>query len=337
MALGLVLGSCSEKESAAPQGNAVYFWRNSFELSDAERQFISDNELKAIYVKFFDVVEKRGELKPQSTLLFKDSLPPDIEIIPTVFIEPKAFKEAYIPPEFGRMVISRIDSMMVKNGYAISKEIQIDFDWTESNRRIYFSLLQGMADMLHMRGRRLSTTIRLHQLNQTPPPADYGVLMVYNTGAIASPKEKNSILSMESIRPYMKYLNGYALPLVTALPVYSWDLLFHDGEFQVIARGLDRNDTTLFRHVKDNLYMGRRYMPVPMSSGSGHSSAKVLPGDILRHENVSCELLDSTINILRETRRDILGRIILYHLDEKSINDYKKDDIQKIYRNASRR
>ena len=42
----------------------------------------------------------------------------------------------------------------------------------------------------------LSVTVRLHQLRTTPPPADRGVLMVYNTGSIMNPHTENSILSL---------------------------------------------------------------------------------------------------------------------------------------------
>ena len=53
---------------------------------------------------------------------------------------------------------------------------------------------------------RISSTIRLHQLAQTPPEADYGVLMCYNTGDLKDFNTKNSILDVKDVKPYLKYL-----------------------------------------------------------------------------------------------------------------------------------
>ena len=69
---------------------------------------------------------------------------------------------------------------------------------------------------------KLSTTIRLHQLSMPAPPVDYGVLMVYNTGDPQNFAERNPILDIRDVQPYMRYLPDYPLPLAAAYPVYSW-------------------------------------------------------------------------------------------------------------------
>lgn len=329
--LSLLLFGCAQSESVNPSGNAIYYWRTNFELSDAERVFLKENDIQTLYVKFFDIVADRGELRPEATLVLTDSFPRNIKIVPTVFIEPRAFSKVGMSADLAEKIVSRVDSMMIKNGYQLSDEIQVDFDWTESNRQLYFGLLDDISRRLHLQGRKLSTTIRLHQLSQPAPPVDYGSLMVYNTGAMTSPHEKNSILSTASVRPYLKYLKKYDLPLVTALPIYSWDLLFHNGEFLVIARGLDRADTTRFRHVRDNIYVARQYGAVPASSSGNSQGARILPGDVLRHEGASFELLDSVASALEEIRPGITDRVILYHLDENSFNNYNSDEIKQIY------
>lgn len=323
--------SCREEKGSELSGNGVYYWRTSFSLSEAERKFLADNDISTLYVKFFDVIASDGQLRPSGTLRFNDTLPRGMKIVPTVFIEPSALAGAAIPEELPQMIVSRIDSMCVKNGYSIPEEIQLDFDWTASNRTRYFALLEGIGRKLHAAGRTLSATIRLHQLSQPAPPADYGVLMVYNTGKLTSPAERNSILSTGSVKPYLKYLKAYNLPLASAFPIYSWNLLFHDGKFTVIARGINHSDTTRFAHVRDNLYAARRYMAVPSSSGGGEPGARIIPGDILRHEEASAELLDSIAAMLKKERPEILSRIILYHLDEQSINNYTTDEIKQIY------
>lgn len=329
--LSLFACSHNEKEENAPKGNAVYYWRTAFQLSDIEREFLKENEIKAIYVKFFDIVARGENIRPEATLLFHEKFPEDVEIIPTVFIDSKAFASTTIPENMAEMIVARVDSMMVKNGYEISSEIQIDFDWTLTNRDQYFKLLGNISKKLHEQFRTLSTTIRLHQLNQPPPPADYGALMVYNTGDFSSPKERNSILSLNAVEPYLNKLGGYELPLVTALPIYSWNLIFHDDKFVVIARGVNFQDSTWFASINDNIYRARKYGALPSYTREGTAGTRVMPGDILRHEEADYALLDSVASAIEKTRPGMLGRVILYHLDDQSILKYSKDEIHKIY------
>ena len=325
-----VLVGCSGRDQA-PEGNAAYYWRSTFALSDTEKAFLKDNGIKALYVKFFDVVAENQRLRPEATLLFKDRFPEGMEIIPTVFIDSKAMDKAEIPLEFADMIVARVDSMMSKNGYALSKEIQLDFDWTSSNQEKYFTLLKKIRQILNEQDRRLSTTVRLHQLRQPEPPADYGALMIYNTGSFSSPKEHNSILNTESVMPYMANLKGYKLPLVAAFPIYSWNLIFHDDQFMVIARDVEYEDTTLFEKIGSSRYRALRYMPVPHSSSGAQPGARIMPGDILRHEWVSYAVIDSVATMVGEARPDILERVIIYHVDENSIRSYKNDELKKIY------
>ncbi len=69
---------------------------------------------------------------------------------------------------------------------------------------------------------RLSTTIRLHQLSMEVPPADYGVLMLYNTGNPEKYAERNPILDIRDVMLYISKLDDYALPLAAAYPVFLW-------------------------------------------------------------------------------------------------------------------
>ena len=82
---------------------------------------------------------------------------------------------------------------------------------------------------------KVSSTIRLHQLAQTPPAVDYGVLMCYNTGDFKDFKTKNAILDIKDVQPYAKYLKQYKLPLKLALPDYSWDVEF-DGNKSFVPK-----------------------------------------------------------------------------------------------------
>ncbi|MDE6027097.1 MAG: hypothetical protein K2G23_03405, partial [Muribaculaceae bacterium] len=152
----------NEESRPFPEGNAIYYWRTVLKLSDAERQFIERHEIKRIYTRFFDVENKDGKWMPGNTLIFSDRVPEEVEIVPTVFIDSKALALDEDVRSLAPLILARVDSMMLKNGYPQSRELQLDFDWTGSNRERYFSLLRQMRDSLSSKGRRLSVTVRLH-------------------------------------------------------------------------------------------------------------------------------------------------------------------------------
>lgn len=328
----LALPGCGPAgDDVTPRGNAMYYWRTKFSLSPAERRFLSDHDVETIYVKFFDVVADGGEMRPEATLLFADSFPRGVEIVPVVFIDSRAFRKATPPGNLAAMILERVDAMMTANGHEPASELQLDFDWTETNREDYFKILSTLADSLHSDGRRLSATVRLHQLTQPPPPVDYGSLMVYNTGNFSNHAEKNSILSTASVKPYIKHLKSYRLPLTTALPIYSWNLLFHSDRFVAIVRNAVHADTALFAPMGRDRYMARRYMPLPSASPDATQRVRIVPGDVVRHEAVSVELLDSVKEAIDETRPGALQRITLYHLDEDIIKEYGHKKIDRIF------
>ena len=102
------------------------------------------------------------------------------------------------------------------------REIQIDCDYTSKSRSTYYAFLDEVRSEAQKHHLRLSTTIRLHQLSMPAPPADYGVLMIYNTGDPRKFMERNPILDLRDVQPYLHRLGGYPLPLAAAYPVYRW-------------------------------------------------------------------------------------------------------------------
>lgn len=312
-------------------GKGIYYWRTILKLSDVERSFLLDNNVDIVYLHLFDVRNVNGKLLPASTLLFHDTIPDGIKIVPVVFIEPDAFKGVESVDSLASLIISRADDMLVQNGYQLPDEIQIDFDWTRSNRERYFEILGQAREIMHSRGRKLSTTIRLHQLADAVPPVDYGVLMVYNVGNITDFNEKNSILSRNTVAPYLEALGSYKLPLATALPVYSWNIVFSGGEFKAIAHSLNPYDTAMFVPVDSGLFRCIKYGPLAMAGSRDGSGGRIYPGDIVRNEFVPSSVLSGVLSDLRATDPDVVKRIIFYHLDEKSIRQYGSEFLQNLF------
>ena len=207
------------------EGNAVYYWRTDLRLDSTEWAFLQLYNINKVYCRYFDVVmSDDGEPKPNATITFSDTLPDSIEIIPTVYITEDCMHKPH--PDLAEKIVSRILQMNETNDVRGVKEIQIDCDYTSKSRRTYYDFLKAVRtslnDQCSMFSVQLSTTIRLHQLSMEVPPVDYGALMIYNTGDPRKWEDRNPILDMRDVFPYLKRLDQYPLPLVAAYPVFHW-------------------------------------------------------------------------------------------------------------------
>lgn len=311
---------------------SVYYWRTTFSLDDAERSFLAEHKIGKLYLHLFDVVRGQdGGLQPSATLLFQDSVPKDVEVIPVVFIAPGALRDTSGVSELPGLIVRRIDQMLEQNYVGAATEIQLDYDWVQSDQQTYFAMLQSVVNQLHASGRKLSVTIRLHQLSLPVPPADYGVLMVYNTGNLTKGDETNSILSVNAVGPYLRNLHDYDLPLCTALPVYSWDLLFHSGHFVQILKGVDVRDTACFAPIDSVHYRCLQYMPAPNNGVVDSESQRMFPGDVVRHEWADMATIRKVRSMLERERPGVCSQTIVYHLDNKSLNQYTTNEIQEFF------
>ena len=215
--------------------NAVYYWRTELRLNDTERQFLEDHNINKMYCRYFDVVMSNGEPVPNATLRFNDTLPQGITVVPVVYITEDVMHNPH--EGLAHKLVERIVQMNETNGITGVNEIQIDCDYTARSRKQYYDFLTAVANscvpsvasdrrssasLFTLHFSLLSTTIRLHQLRMPAPPADYGVLMMYNTGDPRNFEQRNPILDIRDVDPYLRYLRGYKLPLAVAYPVYRW-------------------------------------------------------------------------------------------------------------------
>ena len=156
---------------------------------------------------------------PNATITFSNPLPDNIELIPTIYITENCMHQPY--KGLAVKIVKRILQMNETNDIKNVSEIQIDCDYTARSRDTYYDFLEEIANLLPS-NYRLSATIRLHQLAMEAPPVDYGVLMLYNTGDPRKFEERNPILDIRDVQPYLKYLSDYPLPMAAAYPVYNW-------------------------------------------------------------------------------------------------------------------
>ncbi len=250
--LALLTISCSQTvQGDGEELNAVYFWRTELRLDLLERNFLERYAIKKVYCRYFDVVMdgEDDEPHPNATITFSDTLPKGVELVPTVYITENCMHQRH--DSLARRVVRRVAQMNQTNGISGVKELQIDCDYTDRSRLNFYHFLEQVRQELityhsslpthhsslithHSSLITLSATIRLHQLQMPAPPVDYGVLMLYNTGDPRRFEDrrsadgrlleegKNPVLDLRDVRPYARYLAGYALPLSAAYPVYRW-------------------------------------------------------------------------------------------------------------------
>ena len=222
---GLLTAGCGQRKlGATPEGNAIYYWRTDLRLDSTERAFLRQYHINKVYCRYFDVVindEAEGPM-PNATITFSDSLPDGIELIPTIYITENCMHEKH--EGLAEKIVKRIVQMNETNNIKNVREIQIDCDYTSNSRRTYYEFLDELShsSLFTPHFSLLSVTIRLHQLSMEAPPVDYGALMLYNTGDPRKFEERNPILDIRDVQPYLRHLNDYPLPMAAAYPVYSW-------------------------------------------------------------------------------------------------------------------
>ncbi|MBQ3324922.1 MAG: hypothetical protein IJG81_08780 [Muribaculaceae bacterium] len=310
---------------------AVYYWRTTLALDSVERQFLHDNNVGKMYVRYFDIaLNDKGQLRPNATITFDDSIPAGIEVIPTIFIVNNCIEHGI--DTIAPLLVQRVLQMNETHGIAGVKEIQIDCDWTASTQSAYFNFLQIMKQLLEEKGMALSVTIRLHQLAMEVPPAQYGVLMMYNTGELKDSKQRNPILDKRDVEPYMKYVADYQLPLCVAYPNFNWQLLYTGDKFRDILYSEDLGDSTLYRKVSDNKYLVVSSIDLPNYLSSNSSYTYLNTGDTVIVIKPEAASIVQIHDALSHERPGINDQVIIYSLNNSSINNYTSSDYEKIYR-----
>ena len=337
--ISITLISCiNSRLCKSDEENSIYYWRTTFSLSDKEKEFLKEHNVKTIYMRFFDVdwayPAKNGEdVTPEATIRFNDTVPDGIDVVPTVYITTSAMEKMQTKePEYAEKIYKRVSAICKKNNI-ILKEIQLDCDWTKGTRQPFFRLCEAMKEYMDPT-QILSSTIRLHQLTQTPPPVDKGVLMVYNTGNLMEMTSDNSIFSQKDIEPYLRdnRLADYPLALDVAYPTYGWSVVFHPGEeryyFYKIMRRTDFSDYPNLNKIASNLYEA--------TSDINFSEDETGSDKIYKNYRIRVERPSS--NEIFEIKKLIDGQLkgkqhnnILYHLDESQLSHYSDNEISKIY------
>lgn len=319
----------------------VYYWKTCLDADSADMEFMKWHDIGRVYLRMFDVdvdsltVEGVKDVVPTASLRVSDNgserfcgdSSPHIEFVPVVYVTQDAIRSSGDVGTLAANIYRRVRAMCRCNELPGVSELQLDCDWTSGTRQRFFALCDSVKSLIRRDSIdwKLSSTIRLHQLSQSAPPVDRGVLMVYNTGSYNNPDEPNSIISPEAVKRYVGRLKDYPLHLDVAYPTYSWQLLFRNRQFSGIITGAPLRDTTAFRRVGPNRYEALGDVPVG-------SNSMALKGDIVRLETSDYPDIMKVKSLVEKELAAKPHSTILYHFDLSNLNKYTHDEIDDMLR-----
>ncbi|MDR1864247.1 MAG: hypothetical protein LBR08_01610 [Bacteroidales bacterium] len=326
LVLTLVPVSCGKK---TPQPLSFYYWKTVFRCDGVLQRVRSEDGVRRLYVRYFDVIAGEGGAKPEATVIFGDSIPEGIQTVPVVFIVNKALEmttEDSIP-RLAAKICARMENIHRHRHARDVPEIQADCDWNASTRDKYFHLLRCMRGEKLLQGRQLSVTLRLHQWKYRKsagiPPVDRVMLMCYNMGGLTTYGNHNSILDAEETRAYMQHAGVYPLPADVALPLFHWGVRFSNMQYRGLIGGLRREDlqTPHFRETAPRLYCCDTSLLL--------RGVYVGKGEHIRLEEPSVADLRKTAKILSSCMKNP-ENIVWYHLDSLLLQKIPTHELQEI-------
>ena len=326
----LIFGQCQQKGQQITRG--IYYWKTNLTLNAYEQQRLNALKVEKMYLRFFDVDWRNGQFIPVAVM--NPSTVPKEQIIPVVFITVDALRQlhsgnsATLAQKIARLLDSKISAMNIS-----VSEIQIDCDWTAHTKNAYFSLLSQLKKEPIFQDKKLSVTVRLHQVKHVAssgvPPADRGLLMCYNMGNLRAPGTENSIVNWTAAKSYLQRIDHYPLPLDLAFPLFHWALLFDGEKMNGIIRSADRRDfeqakelfvkekESVYRAIKDSLWLG-----YPLKKNQK-----------IRFEDSDFKTVSKIAKFALDKINNPTSTIILYHCDSAVLSKYTDHELETLYGN----
>ncbi len=318
---------CKSPSAEQLARRGFYFWKTRYHPDSTELAALHDLQVKQLYVRFFDVAlsADKQQAAPVGMLRAAVPFPENIAITPVVFIT----TEVLLAPNFDPDVLAgKMADLLQKLGgkypYTSSEIIQIDCDWTTETREAYFTLLEALKKQTVFEDKKLSVTIRLHQIKFAAvagiPPADRGLLMCYNMGNLRDPAANNSIIDPETFSKYIQRASDYPLPLDAALPLFDWWVWFKNKKYYGLIHA---------GNLPETMAGGKTTRFKADTSINGYAFEK---GDRIRHENSPIKSLEAIINRMPEKMRSVKNSLLLFHLDSASLSKYTTHELENLYR-----
>jgi len=337
MAILGLFSQCSSNASKHYNHTArcLYYWKSEFNLTQEQTDELKQSGVSRLFVKFFDVewAEQFQRPVPVAPIYFASPPPSGINIVPVVYITNNTLIQ--LPhdqiPVLADSIYQKILDLL-PNTSERPTEIQFDCDWTGSTKDKYFEFLKEFRKKTPPTETILSSTLRLHQVKYRTqsgiPPVERVTLMFYNMGNFKSIKTDNSILDLSTAKGYLSRLNEYPLPVDVALPLFSWGVVFRNGQFTNLIAQLRTTDAySMPETLKPE--GNNRYIALQSTMINGSNVGK---GDLIRIEEISSQLCKQAAQLLspKIPLTDTV-QVILFHLDQELFQRYPNPEISEIY------
>jgi hypothetical protein len=323
----------AQKQEKIVPVKAMYFWESKpYNLCFESEEFLIQNEVEKIYLKFFEV-EKNEALvifPSAKTNLKLPSKLASIAIIPTVYIRNEVFKNSSKQElnEFADNLLHLIEKKYNDNFSNLSRsyqEIQMDCDWTISTQENYFYFLKKLKEHSKI---TISATLRLYPYKFPDKmgvlPVDRAMLMCYNLLPPLDAGNKNSILDLEELSKYLVGAQTYPLPLDLALPIYSSALVYKNDQFAGIHY-LGKSDlTTSLQEIKSPFYSSTKDTLL--------NELFMRVGDKVKLEKIDLTLLENALKIIQKNISFEEGTTIsLFQLNSLGEHRFNHEEITSLY------
>jgi len=206
-------------------------------------------------------------------------------------------------------------------------ELQIDCDWTEKSKDMYFAFLKSMKKALN--GKKLSATVRLYQYKYRDktgvPPVDKGMLMVYNVRNVKDYNTYNSIFDEDEAEKYIDGVAKYPIRLDIALPAFSWAVIYRDKQFYCMMRDIKPilKDTCRFLEKKSPGYL--------VKTDHMYNDTYLRVGDEIKIEAVTNDMMVDAAKLARQCVNSDTVNVSLFEIDEVVNNKVPDETIEAVY------
>jgi hypothetical protein len=308
---------------------SFYYWKTVYHPTGTESKYFNALHSKKLYVRIMDVDKGDDQIVPISPINFKVPLPDSVPLIPVVYIVNNILKDQTHQQleALAAKIVYYVNGKVKQSGKTSYNELQLDCDWTRTSRDNYFYLLQQVRANAGLKNKKVSATLRLHQLkNQRSagiPPVDRVMLMCYNMGNLRKYGNQNSILEQSELEKYVgKNLSNYPMPVDVGLPVFSWAVVFRQKQYAGIAKRLNKEsfaDQHTFKPNRSGLYTLQKDLP----------NYGLLRGDEIRLEDLSSDQLQAAATYIQKYISSDTVNIIYFHLDEPTLKHYTHETLEK--------
>lgn len=321
--MAALLSSCSNKPRPEV---AFYYWKSRVKLGPTEKEVLTDNAVKKIYLRYFDVDIDPVTGQPVPVAIVKgDSLQP-FSITPVVFIKNRVFEKlSYKEVDTLTQRIAGLTARLNQKFGINPEEMQFDCDWTVKTKECYFYFLKRYRAITKQ---NLSATIRLHQVKYPDktgiPPVGKGVLMYYNMGRIDA-GNRCSIYDRAVAQRYTTSIKSYPLPLDIALPIFTWGIQIRQNGVVHLLNKMNEShfaNNNHFKKITENRYR----VTAPCFKGGYY----FLLGDEVKIETISDHDLHEMVKDISKSISVQPQKLIFYDLDSINIKQYEIKIYQKM-------